>query len=259
MGWPSKIVDKVSKDWLNRISYRALVPAAVQAIETETTAHRHVMATTRQRSSARNERHELRQDQILDAAEQMIAEVGLTACTMDQVAKAAGLSGPLLYVYFRDMQALVQSVAERALRQLEARFEQAAASETVGLRKVLAIGQAYIAFAREEPRRFAMLSLFEAQAPETGNDPQQWQALLDVSRRIHAHTAQALRAGIDDGSIRPDLLNLDVLSKTLWALLHGVLQLAQTKRAILEADGHSLDAFLLVSMDFALQALVRRG
>lgn len=216
------------------------------------------MAVTR-RTPARQQRLELRQEQILDAAEQVISEVGLAHCTMDQVAKAAGLSRPLVYVYFGDMQALVQAVAVRALIQLESRFEAASASEKLGLRKVMAIGRAYMQFAQDEPHRFTLLSMFEAQPPESGADPQQWEAVLGVGRRIHAHTEQALKIGIDDGTIRPDLINLDVLSKTLWGFTHGVLQLSRTKRAILECDGHSVDAFLQTSMDFAMQALVRRG
>ncbi len=217
------------------------------------------MVAVKQRPPARKPRQELRQEQILDAAEQVVADLGLTGCTMDRVAKAAGTSRPLVYVYYRDMHALMQAVAERALLELEGRFEQAAASEKIGLRKVLAIGQAYVTFANEQPRRFAVLSMFEAQPPSADQDPQQWQALMDVGCRVHAHTERALRAGVDDGSIRPDLVNIDVLSKTLWAFVHGVLQLTRTKRAVIEYDGHTLDNFLQVSMDFAMQALVKRG
>lgn len=211
------------------------------------------------RPPARPERQEQRQDQILDAVEQVVAQVGLAACTMDQVARAADMSRPLLYVYYRDMQALTQAVAARALTQLESRFERAVSSESLGLRKVLAIAQSYVDFAREEPERFAVLSLCEAQPPEADGDPQQWQAMMQVGGRLHALTEQALRDGIEDGSIRPDLVNLDVLSKTLWAFVHGVIQLMQTKRAVIEYDGHSMDVFFQVSMEFAMQALVRRN
>lgn len=217
------------------------------------------MAPTAQAPAARRQRQELRQEQILDAAEQVVAEVGLTACTVDKVARAAGTSRPLVYVYYRDMNALMLAVAERALTELEGRFERAAAGEKLGLRKVLAIGHAYIDFANEQPRRFAVLSMCEAQPPGADQDAGQWQSFMDMGRRVNAHTERALRAGVDDGSIRPDLVNIDILSKTLWAFVHGVLQLTRTKRAVIECDGHTLETFLQVSMDFAMQALVKRG
>lgn len=200
-----------------------------------------------------------RREQILDAAERMFAEVGISACSMDQVARAADISRPLLYVYFRDKQALQQGVGLRALEQLLRHFEAASASETLGLRKVLAIGKAYVAFANEEPNRFAVLSMCEAQVADSRVlDPQVLQ-MVEVGGRVHQQTAMALKAGMQDGSIRPDLLDLDMVSRTLWALVHGSIQLAQTKRAVIEGAGNTVESFFQCSMDFAMQALVRRG
>lgn len=209
--------------------------------------------------AVRPKKQAVRLEQILDAAEQVVAQWGPTASTMDQVAKAAGLSRPLVYVYFQDMQAIMRAVALRALQQLDGRFAAAAGSEKLGLRQVLAIGQAYIRFAQDHPQRFAVLSLCEAQQPDAGSDQSVWQDMMLVGQRLHAHTEAALRAGVNDGSIRPDLTNIDILSKTLWAFVHGALQLTQTKRAVIEYEGHTMDAFLQVSMDFAMQALVRRS
>lgn len=200
-----------------------------------------------------------RREQILDAAERVFAEVGMAACTMDQVARAADISRPLLYVYFRDKQALQQGIGVRALEQLLERFQRAGATEKLGLRKLLAIGKAYIAFAREEPNRFAVLSMCEAQAAEPQSDDPLAHAMMEAGLQVHRETARVLQAGIDDGSIRPDLIDLDMVSKTLWALVHGSIQLAQTKRGVIEADGGSVDSFFNCSMEFAMQALMRKG
>jgi AcrR family transcriptional regulator len=52
---------------------------------------------------------------MVDAAEELYAEFGWDAVTMDRVAKSARLSRALLYVYFRDKNDLLHAITERSL------------------------------------------------------------------------------------------------------------------------------------------------
>src|SRR5262245_59436833 len=99
----------------------------------------------------RQEEKDRRRADILDAAEAVAAELGWEAMTMDQAARKARVSRPLLYIYFKDKTDLMYGVAERALQTLYSRFEAAAAQHVRGLDQVHAIGRAYVTFARECP------------------------------------------------------------------------------------------------------------
>src|ERR1700692_2815379 len=102
-------------------------------------------------SVRREEEKERRRAEILDAAEALYAKHGWDALTVDQVARSARLSRALVYVYFRDKEELLLAIGERAMQMLRDRFVAAAAGHALGLDKVTAIGQAYMAYAHEFP------------------------------------------------------------------------------------------------------------
>ncbi|HTE41827.1 MAG TPA: TetR/AcrR family transcriptional regulator [Steroidobacteraceae bacterium] len=54
-----------------------------------------------------------RRDQILDSAVDLIVARGLTACTLENVAKQAGISKPLIYRYFPKRPDLLKALLER--------------------------------------------------------------------------------------------------------------------------------------------------
>lgn len=56
---------------------------------------------------------EERRTQILEAAAVLILEMGHPACTLEQVAKAAGISKPLIYKYFSNRDDLIVALLER--------------------------------------------------------------------------------------------------------------------------------------------------
>ena len=59
---------------------------------------------------------EARQDQLLDTARAMVIEQGLQSFTMEGLAKAAGVSAPLVYNYFPNRQDLLQALLKREYR-----------------------------------------------------------------------------------------------------------------------------------------------
>lgn len=61
---------------------------------------------------------EKRRAQILDAATALILETGHSGCTLEQVAKAAGVSTPLIYKYFGNRDELIAALLEREFSEL---------------------------------------------------------------------------------------------------------------------------------------------
>jgi TetR/AcrR family transcriptional regulator len=184
----------------------------------------------------RGEEKERRRAEILDAAEALYAEKGWDALTVDQVARSARLSRALVYVYFRDKEELLFAIGERAMRLMRDRFIEAAASQTLGLDKVEAIGRSYMTYAFEFPHYFDFCSRFQAHS--VAIEPGPHEVACNVGGdEVKATVVRAIEAGIRDGSIRPDVGEPKLLAITLWAFTHGVIQLATAKGSDLARFG----------------------
>lgn len=69
-------------------------------------------------AQVRRSTHE-RREEIAETALRIIAEHGITALTVASLAKAVGLSGGALYRHFPSTDAILEAVAERAVRTLQ--------------------------------------------------------------------------------------------------------------------------------------------
>ena len=203
----------------------------------------------------RLEERERRRAEIVEAAEGLYAEIGWDAVTMDQVARRARLSRALLYVYFRDKSDLHFALVERALLELRRRFVLARAGRPRGIDEVEAIGRAYLAFSQELPHYFDACARFQTHQPEGGETQANELACMESGQRVHEVIVESLNKGIADGSIRTDLGDPYLTALTLWALVHGLIQIATTKRYQVEHAGIALPAFIDHSIEFAARSL----
>lgn len=184
-------------------------------------------------AARRLEEKERRRTEILDATLKVAGRVGLDALTMDEVAREARLSRGLLYVYFRDRSDLYLGLCERSLCLLHERFTAVTATMNTGRERLVAMGRAYVEFARECPQQFEVLARFEASDPAGATDEGNMPACLAAGACVHSLMTDALLAGISDGSVAATVGPPDTVAISLWALMHGVIQIASLKGAVL--------------------------
>jgi AcrR family transcriptional regulator len=187
----------------------------------------------------RQEEKDRRRIEIIDAAETLYRETGWDAVTMDSVAKHARLSRALVYVYFKDKRDLHFGICVRAMELLRQRFEATSARAMSGLDRVEAIGRAYIAFGQEFPHYFDACARLEMHAPGTEASVHE-DFTAESSNRVHEVVVAALSAGQQDGTIRSDVGDLQVISRILWGFTHGMIQIAMTKAEPLARRGISV-------------------
>ncbi|MBC7982525.1 MAG: TetR/AcrR family transcriptional regulator [Candidatus Obscuribacterales bacterium] len=199
------------------------------------------MSSTAER---RQEEKDRRRGEIVDAAIELYREVGWDAVTVDQVAKRARLSRALVYVYFKDKGELHAAIVLCSFEVLEKRFEEASSRARLGIDKVEALGRAYLAFAHELPHFFDACARFEVGSQLAGELSPAIEACFEAGGRVHARTIAALEAGVRDGSIRPDVGDLNVSSMALWGFSHGLIQIAIRKAHVLAHDAISVPQFV---------------
>ncbi len=177
----------------------------------------------------RRERERIyRNNQIVDAAEAVIFDKGINKATMDDIAKEAELGKGTLYGYYKSKAEILLAINERATQKLAQLFKEAAAQHEIGGHKVRAIGEAYFRFSQEYPDYYQFISLFEA-----GNFDIDAEESMKNNHRVNCELVGAIRAGMEDGSIRNDM-NPEAVSKCLWAMSTGVIQLIHTKGEIMK-------------------------
>ena len=184
----------------------------------------------------RDEEKEMRRQDILDAAERVIAKHGWDGTDFGKVAQRARLSRSLVYFYFPKREDLFHAICERGLVDLGKRFATVMATRKKGLDQALELGQAYFGFAREQPLYFDLIAQFQGQDLNPEKQSENEKRAHDHGESCLGALAQALANGIKDGSIRKSIGDPRPAAVSIWAFTHGLIQIALRKECMLQQN-----------------------
>lgn len=167
---------------------------------------------------ARNRRGEgalLRED-ILDAASQLLVELGdEEKVTMRAVAAAVGVSPPSVYLHFPDKDTLIFAVCQ----QLFAALDQAIETETAPVEdpfdRMRVRALAYASFGVEHPEHYRVLFMQKPEAAPEGFGAEQL-----MTSAAFGHLLENVIELLATGRLEPGLEAFP-LAVELWALVHG--------------------------------------
>ncbi|HXH11469.1 MAG TPA: TetR/AcrR family transcriptional regulator [Alphaproteobacteria bacterium] len=174
----------------------------------------------RQASALRREhqREQLRQT-ILTAAGELFLAHGYEGFSLRQVAERIGYSATTIYRYFTNKDDLLFALVYEGFQEFEQALRAAAHSTDDPLRRLEALGRAYIRFGLQHPVHYQLMFmqradlLFRQRAGQTSPPIESF----DLLQRA---VQQALAAGI----LRQG--DAETYSHALWALVHGITSLA---------------------------------
>jgi AcrR family transcriptional regulator len=112
---------------------------------------------------------EERQSIILDFAAEIVAAEGVSAVSMERVAKAAGVSKSLVYVYFQSTTELLQKLLQRELKRLRLKQVEAADGARTFRELVRKVTHAYLTYIDERGLLIHRLQGEPSVAQGTGN------------------------------------------------------------------------------------------
>jgi len=164
-----------------------------------------------------------RRSQLLDVTKAMVAERGFHAVSIEAVAREAGVSRPIVYGHFDDLQglleALVRRESARALEQLAAVLPgDLGAGDPRAL--LLAGLRGYLEAVRDDPDTWRLVLMSPEGAPALLRD------LLGRGRgAVVAHLAEAARPGLGRGGPSPDP---EMTARTLSAVADEAARLLLT-------------------------------
>ena len=188
----------------------------------------------------RQREKEQRHNDIVDAAERIFFSLGMENATMDDVAEEAELSKGTLYIYFKSKEDLYLAITKRGLDILTTMFEKASAKAPIGIEKIYAIGQAYRDFSKKHTDYFQAMAYFDLRVKEISDESPNAKASIEQGEKVLTICAEAIRCGIEDGTIRSDI-DPQKAAIVLWGQTNGILQLILNKgkhmKEVLKAFG----------------------
>ena len=185
-----------------------------------------------------------RREQLLDVTKTIVAERGFHAVSIEAVARAAGISRPIVYGHFHDLprllEALVKRESARALAQLERVLPEDLGDGAPG-EQLLGGLRGYLEAVRSDPATWRLVLMPPEGAPEL---------LHDEIRRgraaVIAQLARALRPGLGEGRQSPD--------PELTARMLSVFANESARLLLTEPERYPVER-LLVHAEWALEPL----
>ena len=156
---------------------------------------------------------------LLEAALEVIRDVGHQSFTLREVARRAGVSHNAPYRHFRDKEHLLATVAAQGFERLEQYMADAARPGRTAMERLHGSGRGYVAFALAHPEHFAVMFERTTQVSKTG------------SPAAGMHAFQALVAHVTacqaDGTMPPGRSATDSAGGVV--AVHGIAKLAIAK------------------------------
>ncbi len=195
-------------------------------------------------------------DKILDAARQLFISEGYDGVSMRRVAEMIEYSPTAIYVHFADKEELFRELCHEDYARLAEVFQSSVIS-TDPLQRLRQIGAIYIDFGIRNPNHYKFMFM----TPHPGHEPD------DVDREMmgnpemdaYAFLKWAVQQAVAAGVLREELQDVDLISQTLWASVHGVISLEIAKGADHWVEWRPIHDRAEMMLDATLRGLMRSG
>ncbi|MEM8609243.1 MAG: TetR/AcrR family transcriptional regulator [Myxococcota bacterium] len=202
----------------------------------------------------REREREARREAILDAAEELTADVGYEALRMDAVADAAELSKGTLYLYFQNKQALCAGVAARLIGHYLPMLDAMVAEASSGLDAARKVLQSYCDFTRENPQHFRFALTWLSAGEKLDDSTEVFRAYQQRVGDVLQYAVAAIQRGQADGSVRTDIDPLPQAVQ-LWSSILGVILIDLNKESVSQRIPVPVDLTQVV--DLHIDAMAR--
>jgi AcrR family transcriptional regulator len=158
---------------------------------------------------------------LLQAAIQLIAEVGPAGFTLREVARRAEVSHNAPYRHFPDREDLLAAVAAQGFRELDEAMLAAVRQQRSSVGRLKRAGLAYVEFALRRPEHFTVMFDAAVSKHKTSDS-------AEAAERAFETLVSLVKSCQDDGRLPSgDLHQFALLA---WSMVHGIAKLATAKR-----------------------------
>ena len=191
---------------------------------------------------------------IAAAASELFAAKGITATSMDDIAKAAGYSKATLYVYFENKEEIIAVLVMVSMKKLYSYIVSAIDRQANTKERYKQICQGLLRYQKEFPLYFEMVL---DKIDILGNQeclPEEKET-YEIGEKINEKLAIFLKSGIDAGELKADIKVMPAIF-AFWGMLSGLIQMAAKKEPyIKETMNLSEEQFVEYGFDMLYQSI----
>jgi AcrR family transcriptional regulator len=163
---------------------------------------------------------DLLRDEILDAATELLLEIGhAKAVSIRSVAERVGVTPPSIYLHFQDKDALLDAVCARYFEKLDDEMQRVSAVAPSTVDVLRAQGLAYVRFAVENPELYRIATMGE------------WKSNSSVDAALASsafeHICATVKVLMAEGVFLPG--DATGIALELWSAAHGAASLLIAK------------------------------
>lgn len=177
----------------------------------------------------RGKRHKAGEDRIIAAAREVLLErTTVDSLSLREVARRVDLTPGAIYRYFDSRLDLLTALFRQALQRLLSYIEPEIRGAR-GRERLSALGEAYLAFGREQPQDLALIFQSATHEPT-------WQEYVAVARPVTL-LVEAIHEDVEAGLLSlPKGLDESGLAYAYWSLLHGMAELQRAHLRDVKGD-----------------------
>lgn len=177
----------------------------------------------------KKEPRSVHRDNIASVASELFAERGISATSMDDIAKAAGYSKATLYVYFENKEEIVSILVLDSMKKLCSYISSTLQLQTSTRAKYDLICRELTRYQDEYPFYFKiMLDKINVNFENQDFFPEEKES-YEIGEEINKMIKGLLLSGIESGDLRRDI-ELMPTSFSCWGMLSGLILLAANKK-----------------------------
>lgn len=203
----------------------------------------------------KKEPRHVHREKIAFAASKLFAEGGISATSMDDIAKAAGYSKATLYVYFENKEEIMSVLVLDSMKRLCSCISSSLQHRKTTREKFDLICKALIRYQEEFPFYFKIILEKINVNFENQDHFTEEKESYRVGEEINEMIRGVLLSGMESGDLRRDI-DLLPTSFSCWGMLSGLILLAANKKEYIQKTmGLSQNEFLQHGFDMIYQSL----
>ncbi|RRK32776.1 TetR/AcrR family transcriptional regulator [Schaedlerella arabinosiphila] len=176
----------------------------------------------------KKEPRSVHRENIVSAASALFMERGITATSMDDIAKAAGYSKATLYVYFENKEEIVGILVLNSMKKLYDYISSALIQHETTKARYDFICRGLVQYQEEFPFYFKMVLdkiNIDFESKEYLSEERE---TYQIGEEINEKIKNFLLSGMEKGDLRNDLDIMPAIFN-FWGMLSGIIQLAANK------------------------------
>jgi AcrR family transcriptional regulator len=159
---------------------------------------------------------------IIDAASEIFVSEGYQNVSIRKIAEKIEYAPSTIYLYFRDKQQLLESLAIDTFAGLAAELHAIEEQQPDPLKRLELGIRCYIDFGLRHPNHY--LATFSGPAPRDDNgEPTESEAVLQIGLQAFGNLRRSIECCMEKGVIRA--ADPDLTAQSVWMMIHGVTSL----------------------------------